>query len=371
MPLPSDYSLWNFPSDYSLFTNSLVVIPEKEIIKLTTKKIFPKAGYIILLAGPSDHRNRMTEEPKRKFRLNAKNLFLTWPKNDVDSGTVLNKIVETFGMDNVSYVCVSEEEHEDGSPHLHAVVCLKKPCDVRNVKTLDDIGGKHGNYQSARNVKDVYTYVRKGGKFVEHGTPPKICVEKISETVAQSLRNGGSLDSVEEMDPAYFMLHQRQIKEYAQFVEMKKRKTAPKPPPLFYNSWGYCFELGVPREFKQKQYWICGPPNTGKTSMIMSFLDTGFRGFIIPTNNDFAEWDDDGYDFAYIDEFKGSLTIQFLNEFLQGSPMMLNAKFGSRSKKKNIPVFIISNFEPQQVYQNVNQVSMQALLTRIQIIQTK
>lgn len=325
---------------------------------------------LILLGAPSDHRNRMTEEPRRKFRLNAKNLFLTWPKNNVDSGTILNRIMEKFGVDNVSYVCVSEEEHADGSPHLHAVVCLKKPCDIRNVATLDEVGGKHGNYQSARNVKDVYEYVRKGGNFKEQGTPPQICMQKKSDTFAQSLRSGSSLEQVEEMDPAYFMLHQRAIKEYQTFCVMKKLKSTPRPPPLLINQWKNSFELGFSREFKQKQYWIYGKPNTGKTTFILDIIHSGFKGYIIPTNNDHADYDDNAYDFAYIDEFKGSLTIQFLNEFLQGSPMKLNAKFGSRQKNRNIPVFILSNFPPEEVYQNVGEISMNALLTRIHVINT-
>lgn len=313
----------------------------------------------------------MTEEPKRKFRLNAKNLFLTWPKNNVDAGTILNRITDKFGIDNISYVCVSEEEHEDGSPHLHAVVCLKKPCDIRNVATLDEVGGKHGNYQSARNVKQVFDYVRKGGNFVEKGTPPQVCLQKKSDLFAQSLRSGSSLEQVEELDPAYFMLNLKKLTEYQTFIAMKKQKMLQRPCPLVHTEWKTSFEVGFSRTFKQKQYWIHGPPNTGKTSFILNLIQHGFRGFIIPTNNDFADWDDNAYDFAYIDEFKGALTIQFLNEFLQGSPMRLNAKFGSRQKNINIPVFILSNFEPAQVFQNVQPVSLNSLLCRIHVISTE
>lgn len=313
----------------------------------------------------------MTEEPQRKFRLNAKNLFLTWPKNECDSGDVLNRIMLHFGADNVSYVCVGEEEHEDGSPHLHALVCLKSKVNIRDATALDQIaGGKHGNYQSARKVSDVFKYVRKGGNFVEKGTSPCAEVpEKLSTRVATAIREGKPLEQVEEMDPGYFMIHMKAINDYSNFVARKKLKTQSVPSPLFYNQWGHRFELGVKREFKQKQYWIFGPPNTGKTSMVMDFLETGFRGYQIPTNNDFAMWDDDSYDFAYIDEFKGCITIQFWNEFLQGSRMTLNGKFCSRIKNKNIPVFILSNFSPRQVYQNVSDVSLNSLLTRIHVIE--
>ena len=312
----------------------------------------------------------MTEERPRKFRLNAKNLFLTWPKNNVDSGTILNRVMELFGSDNVSYCCVAEEEHEDGTPHLHAVVCLKKPCDIRNVTTLDDVGGKHGNYQSARNVKDVYTYVRKGGKFVEHGVPPQICIGKKSDAIAQSLRSGSSLDNVEEMDPGYFLQNLNRIQQYHQWIQVKKLRSSPLLPPYIINQWKHRFEVGFPREFKQKQYWICGSPNTGKTSFILDLIHQGYRGFIIPKNDDFTKYDDDAYDFCYIDEFKGQIPITFLNDFLQGTPMHLNAKFGMREKKKNLPVFILSNFDPIGAYKNSAKTEIDPLISRLHIVFT-
>lgn len=327
-------------------------------------------GYIILLAVPSDHRNRMTEERPRKFRLNAKNLFLTWPRNNVDSGTILNRIMEMFGPDNVSYVCVAEEEHEDGTPHLHAVVCLKKPCDVRNVATLDAVGGKHGNYQSARNVKDVYTYVRKGSKFVEHGVPPQICIGKKSDAIAQSIKRGETLDSVEEMDPGYFMSNLTKIQQYHQWTQVKKLRLAPSLPPYVIRQWKTTFEIGMERVFKQKQYYLYGPPNTGKTSFILDLMQQGYRGFQIPLNNDFTMYNDESYDFCYLDEFKGQLPMTFLNEFLQGSPMCLNCKFGMRQKKKNLPTFILSNFDLYSAYKNSEKTAVDTLACRLEIVYT-
>lgn len=313
----------------------------------------------------------MTEEPKRKFRLNAKNLFLTWPKNNVDSGTILNRCMDLFGPDNVSYICVAEEEHADGTPHLHAVICLKTACDIRNVAKIDAVGEKHGNYQSARNVKDVYEYVRKGGNFVEKGVPPKICIQKITETIAQSLRSGSSLEAVEEMAPAYFMTHLNQLTHYHGWLRLKKQRLVGPPPPLVITNWKFRFEIGFPREFKQKQYWIVGPPNTGKTSFILDLMQHGFRGFIIPKNDDFTRYDDDAYDFCYVDEFKGQIPITFLNDFLQGSPMHLNAKFGNREKNKNLPCFILSNFDPIGAYKNSAKTEIDPLISRVHIIFTE
>lgn len=310
-------------------------------------------------------------EPRRKLRINAKNLFLTWPKNEGDSADIMNRIVEHFGMENISYVCVSEEEHEDGTPHLHAVVCLKAKTDIKDaIPILDSIGGKHGNYQAARKVLDVIKYVKKGGHFVETGDCPESKTEKITSLVANALRNGQSLEQVDEMDPGFFLKNQRAIKEYSTFQQRKKLKATPPRPPLVMSRFGHQFEIGYPREHKQKQYWIYGPPNTGKTTLALDLLSDGFRGFQIPENSDFSAFDD-SYDFAYIDEFNGQLTVQFLNLWLEGVPMWLNTKGGSVRKTKNIPTFIFSNLPPDRVYWKTSQEILDTLLVRLIVIQTK
>ncbi|AUM61844.1 Rep [uncultured virus] len=312
-----------------------------------------------------------TETKKRKFRLNCKNLFLTWPKNDTDPSDVMGALLDRFGYDNVSYICVSQEEHKDGDPHLHALVCLKEKCDIKNSADLNvAAGGKQGNYQSTRKVKDVYKYVQKGGKFVEHGEFPQTDTEKKSSLIANAIRNGQSLEQVEEMDPAFFMLHMRLLTSYQQFQQRKKIRLTPPRLPMIYSFRKTLIEIGYPRVHKQKQYWICGPPNSGKTSLILDLSTEGFRGYEIPTNNDFSLYDDHMYDFAYIDEFRGALTIQFLNLWLEGSKQTLNYKGGSYQKQRNILTFIISNFGPYEVYHKCAQSEINALSTRLEIILT-
>ena len=247
----------------------------------------------------------------------------------------------------------------------------QKPADIRNVANLDTIGGKHGNYQSCRSVKDTYNYVRKGGNFQEKGTPPAVCTTKKSDLVAQSLRSGASLGAVEEMDPGYFMLHFQKITTYHKWISVKKLREIPQRPPLMISNWKFQFQVGFPRAFKEKQYWIVGPPNTGKTTFITELIELGFRSYIMPKNNYWNDWDDDAYDFAYIDEYKGQLPITLLNEFLQGSPMKLNGRYADVEKRKNLPVFILSNFDPIGAYKNLTKTEIDPLIERLHIIFTK
>lgn len=314
----------------------------------------------------------MADSGRRKLRINAKNLFLTYPKNDNEPQDVMNRIIEHFGMENISYICVGQEEHEDKSLHLHACVCLKSKVDIKDAgPVLEEWGGKHGQYQNPRSVRDVLQYCKKEGKFVEAGIPPTAAKQKISSQVAEAVRKGQSLDQLDEMDPGYFMMNMKRIQEYHSLHSRKKLKSAPPRAPLVLFRFQQQLEFGIPREHKQKQYWIYGPPDTGKTSLIMDLLQQhGLRGFQIPENNDFSAYDD-YYDFSYIDEFNGQLTIQFLNKWLEGTPMWLNTKGGSREKTKNLPTFIISNLPPDRVYWKANPEILTALLARLIIIQTK
>lgn len=340
------------------------------------KKLYAAAA-IILQAAASGMADSTGGPPKKRlrkensFRLNAKNLFLTWPKNDADAGVVTNNLLEHFGADNVSYLCVSTEDHEDGTPHLHALVCLKNKVDIKNAATLDEIGGgKHGNYQSAKNVRNVLEYVKKGGNFVEHGTCPVKANETKCRMIASQLLEGADLDKVIETDPGFALLHLRAIMMFKHQVDQMKMKKREKPSPLSYSFYGHMIEIGFSREFKQKQYWIWGGPNTGKTSFINDLGVHGFLGYQIPTNDDHVEWENGTYDFAYIDEFHGQLSITFLNQFLQGSLLKMNVKGRSAIKRENIPVFILSNFPPDRAWKNISDVSLNALLSRLHIIFT-
>lgn len=106
---------------------------------------------------------------KPKFRIQAKNLFLTYPKCGEPKGDLLDHL-KTFGPD-VGYGVVARELHEDGSYHLHALVCFRTKYSTRDQRSFD-WRGHHPNVQPARVVLDVANYVRKDKDFIEYGTLP-------------------------------------------------------------------------------------------------------------------------------------------------------------------------------------------------------
>lgn len=102
------------------------------------------------------------------FRLQAKNLFLTYPQCDLELEVIRDTLLEVLTTFEPSYLVVSSEAHEDGQLHRHVFIALAKKSDIRNANALD-INGFHGNYQTARQPTNSRNYVIKDGQFIEWG----------------------------------------------------------------------------------------------------------------------------------------------------------------------------------------------------------
>jgi len=91
------------------------------------------------------------------FRLNAKNVFLTYPQCDT-LPSLLGTHLETLRP--ASYILVVREKHQDGHYHLHALVQWVDKINVRDNRWFDH-NGFHPNIQPARDVSAVRDYILK------------------------------------------------------------------------------------------------------------------------------------------------------------------------------------------------------------------
>jgi len=80
------------------------------------------------------------------------------------------------------------------------------------------------------------------------------------------------------------------------------------------------------------------------------------------------DYEDDIYDLCIIDEYKGQFPVYLLNNFLDGSEVRFHTKGGSVIKRQNIPTMIMSNYSPKECYPNVDEIALDALMTRIRVI---
>lgn len=302
-------------------------------------------------------------------QLRAKRFILTFPQNSTSKETVLERLLLKF-PEEVENAIVAQEKHSDGEPHLHCLISFKeRKCLPMN--GFDFLADKHGNYQPVHSFVKSVEYVTKDKDYVSHNIDPVAFLDKKtpkSEKIAKLCQEGKTLSEIDEEHSGFVLNNKRKIQEYIQFQKEKKQREIPVEPREYIIDEFFTLKIGTPLPFRSKQLYLYGEPGIGKTTLIRKLCEK-HRGFCIPTNNDFQHYDDDLYDFAFIDEFKGQLTVQFLNQFLDGQRLPLNTKGSTTIKNKNIPVIILSNHNLCNVYKSETYID--SLVDRLHIIEVK
>ena len=322
-----------------------------------------------------------------RFRIRAKNLFLTYPQCDADKDEVLSKIRIMFPLD-LEWAVVAVEAHKDGTPHLHCVIALKESFYTSKKDHFDQLTGKHGNYQSARSLVKVLKYVVKDDNYSSTGIDVEEYLElaknkKSTKSAIIARRIHKEKIEVKELVdeyPGFVMMNLSKIVAFKQFISTTNQSEK-KPwfgvddvavqcgEDLAIAEW-LNKNIKQDRQFKQPQLYIYGMPNTGKTSLINQ-LEEYLRIYYLPVESFYDSYMDDEYDLIVIDEFRGQKTITFLNKLLQGSPMPMPKKGSQYQKNANLPVIILSNYAPDCAYKNIDYIQAQALDKRLDIIEVK
>lgn len=281
------------------------------------------------------------------FRLEAKNLFLTYPQCSLLKEDVLSKIKTFFS--SLVFAVVAHELHEDGSPHLHCLISLSARYRTRDASALDVFTGQHGNYQSARNVFKVMQYVTKGKDYISHGVDVQTYLNaresKTNSKLAiavEMINEGKSLEEIDKEIPTCVLSNKRKIEEYIAWKVSKKMKNSLVPWILpvtnqilrgtlaLHPSQKICKWLAKnirqERPLGTKQLYIHGKTALGKTHLIQQ-LSKMLHIYHVPRTEKFFDMYEDGeYDLCVLDEFRGNKEITFMNSFLDGQHVTLPRK---------------------------------------------
>jgi len=312
-------------------------------------------------------------------RLDCFRVFLTFPQNDTTPTVALQRMVET--EKELEYAVVGREPHADGQPHLHVYAKMKKRTRV-TLRHFDYVGsGKHGNYQRVVHPAECLAYVMKGGDYVAHGCDPKELLaklsgqkkEKLSDQIARAIIEGASDAELLATHPGFVLLQGHRIASFRLLATAANSAT--RIPPNFgeitvrndndVSGQVWCLDRTLSAPFRTPAIWIYGPTKTGKSSVFLE-LSKSLEGFLLPFNNDFRFYADNAYDFAYCDEFHGQLTVTFLNEWIQGTPMNLNTKGSTVRKTHNLTTLICSNYSPFECFPKARQ--LDTLLGRLVVV---
>ena len=173
------------------------------------------------------------------FRLQAKNFILTFPQCSVSKEDALERL--TSSNLPLQGVIVCQEKHADEELHLHIGIFLTERFRTRDPNYFDFVAGKHGNYQPMKSIKGSIAYLKKEDpQPLTYGTIPSSSKDgkmSKSDTVAEQIASGTSIDDIATTFPGFFLLNKRKVEEIHcliihQFVS-----------PLFHCQYCHPYEL--------------------------------------------------------------------------------------------------------------------------------
>jgi len=121
------------------------------------------------------------------------------------------------------------------------------------------------------------------------------------------------------------------------------------------------------RPLRSRQLYLVSEPGMGKTtlaqilakSMLTYFPSLGEKYFDGLSND---------HQLIIFDEFHGAHPLGLMNQILDGQECILPQRYQAFNKKKNIPVIILSNIQPFDVYRKVSQSRINAFVDRLEVV---
>nr|ALR86829.1 Rep [Turnip leaf roll virus] len=114
--------------------------------------------------------------PPKRFRVAAKNFFLTYPHCFLSPTEALEQLKQLQIPVNKKYIRIAKEHHDDEerTPHLHALLQLEGKFQCTNPRFFDLVSPNrsahyHCNIQGAKSSSDVKTYIEKEGEYSDWG----------------------------------------------------------------------------------------------------------------------------------------------------------------------------------------------------------
>nr|WND60535.1 replication initiation protein [Tomato leaf curl virus] len=109
-----------------------------------------------------------------RFKINAKNYFLTYPKCSLTKEEALSQFLNLQTPTSKKFIRICRELHEDGTPHLHVLIQFEGKFQCKNNRFFDLTSPTrsahfHPNIQGAKSSSDVKTYMEKDGDVLDHG----------------------------------------------------------------------------------------------------------------------------------------------------------------------------------------------------------
>ncbi|QIC52931.1 replication-associated protein [Bean latent virus] len=304
--------------------------------------------------------------PKR-FRLNAKNYFLTYPQCSISKEEALSQLQRLTTPVNKKFIKICRETHEDGQPHLHVLIQFEGKYQCSNNRFFDLVSTTrsahfHPNIQGAKSSSDVKSYIDKDGDTIEwgefqiDGRSARGGQQSANDTYAKALNAGSAeaaLQIIKEEQPQHFFLQYHNLVSNATRIFQKPPEpwVPPFPQSSFNNvpldmqQWAddYFGRGAAARTERPISIIIEGDSRTGKTMWARSLgshnylsghLD--FNSFVYSNNVDYNVIDDVAPQYLKMKHWKELIGAQ--------KNWQTNCKYGKPVQiKGGIPSIVLCN----------------------------
>ena len=294
----------------------------------------------------------MADKQSRKWQLTINN-----PQDKGLDHDAIKKVLEQFK--SLTYWCVADETGLDThTPHSHLFFCLKSPGKFSTVKKRFP----EAHIEAAKGtIQENRAYVQKSGKwaddpkadtsvpgtFEESGEPPEEPGQGARTDIAELYRliaeEGMSNAEVMEQNPELAAHIGKMDKIRQDVLEARYREQR--------------------RELEVT--YIFGPTATGKTRGVMEQHGYGSVYRVTDYNHPFDRYAQEPV--MCFDEFRSSLLIGDMLDYLDCYPLALPARYANRQACYET-VYIISNIDLKEQYPNIQGIepaTWRAFLRRI------
>lgn len=201
------------------------------------------------------------------FRVCARNIFLTYPKCGLHQ-----EIHDHWSKEAEATTAL--EQHEDGQPHVHAVLRYSTKQDIRNERRFD-FQGFHPNIQGCKSLRHSLQYISKHGNVL--GSTGDACRpsrhDALTDLLATSCDSSTFMAGFQRIDPARFIVNYQQLEYFAarrfggkSDCVMRNRIEFKVPTPL--DDWVNTNLFPSPE--RPKCLVLIGPTRLGKTEWARS-----------------------------------------------------------------------------------------------------
>lgn len=209
---------------------------------------------------------------QKPFRLQAQQIFCTWPQCDLLPEDALAILQEKLELKEWFIV---QEHHKDGGLHLHGYLKLQQKINTTDCH-LFDLAGSHGSYEGCRSKAKAISYLQKEPEAKVATNLPAL-FSKTKEgrwTKARSLAAQGEVDAaIEELaseneSARDLVLWGPKIRENLEAM------TATLHPIVRHPLEDYQIPETLLEDLAEKTLIVTGPTGVGKTSMAKALLPT-------------------------------------------------------------------------------------------------